>query len=213
MRRGVKEAIIAVAALPLLVTAGFYLGGQIGDDDAGGLVPAQSVAGPAGTASPVVTVKPATPAPVVTVKPATPAPVVTVKPATPAPVVTVKPPTPGAVVTVQPRRPTPAGPLPASPPPAVVPRPIIPEAPITPVAPAAPPAAPAAVLGRGSIGEDVRTWQRQMARRTWHIAADGVFGRQSASVARRFQAEKGLRVDGLVGRQTWQASWRLPVTH
>jgi peptidoglycan hydrolase-like protein with peptidoglycan-binding domain len=75
-----------------------------------------------------------------------------------------------------------------------------------------PPAAPGAILARGSSGTDVRLWQTQMARRTWRIRIDGIFGPQTASVARRFQREKGLRVDGLVGPQTWAAAWRLPVT-
>jgi hypothetical protein len=208
MRRGVKEVIIAVAALPLLITAGVYIGGRISDGGSGALVPSDPVAAPAGTASPLVTVKPAAPAPLVTVKPAAPAPLVTVKPPAPGPLVTVQPPAPAPVVNVKP-------PAPAVVPPAVVPpKPIGPAGPaVGPVAPAAPPPGPQAVLGRGSNGSDVRIWQRQMARRTWHIAVDGVFGPQSARVARRFQAEKGLRVDGLVGPRTWDAAWRRPITH
>jgi hypothetical protein len=220
MRRGVKEAIIAVAALPLLIAAGVYVGGRIGHDGNGALVPADAVAAPAGTPSPLVTVRPATPAPVATVKPPAPAPVVTVKPPAPAPLVTVKPATPAPVITVKPAAPAPVvsvrprGPSTSAPPPVVRPNPALPVAPVQgPVAPAVPPAGPRVVLGRGTVNGDVRTWQRQMARRTWHIAVDGVFGRQSARVARRFQAEKGLRVDGLVGRETWDAAWRRPVTH
>jgi peptidoglycan hydrolase-like protein with peptidoglycan-binding domain len=57
----------------------------------------------------------------------------------------------------------------------------------------------------------VRAWQQQMARRTWRIRVDGIFGPESQRVARQFQRIKGLRVDGLVGPQTWDASWRLPV--
>ena len=29
---------------------------------------------------------------------------------------------------------------------------------------------------------------------------------------KRFQAEKGLAADGLVGRQTWDAAWTSPIT-
>ena len=204
MRRGVKEAIIAVAALPVLLATGVYVGGRIGD---GGSTALQPAAGRVRTPAPLVTVKPATPAPLVTVKPATPAPVVTVKPATPAPLVTVKPakPVPSPVVTVRP--PAVVPPPPASAPPAGAP----PRA-AGPVAPAAPPPAPDVVLGRGSASGDVRAWQRQMARRGWRLAVDGVFGPQTRSVARRFQREKGLHVDGLVGRETWDAAWRRPVT-
>jgi peptidoglycan hydrolase-like protein with peptidoglycan-binding domain len=70
---------------------------------------------------------------------------------------------------------------------------------------------PSAVLGRGSAGPDVRAWQAQMARRGWRIQVDGVFGPASERVARQFQHNKRLRVDGLVGPRTWAAAWRLPV--
>jgi hypothetical protein len=59
---------------------------------------------------------------------------------------------------------------------------------------------------------DVRTWQQQMSARGWTIGVDGIFGPQSAGVAEQFQAEKGLAVDGLVGPDTWSASWTAPVT-
>lgn len=193
MRRGAKEAIIAVAALPVLLAAGVYVGGRIGD---GGSTALQPTAGRVRTPAPLVTVKPATPAPLVTVKPATPAPLVTVKPATraPSPVVTVRPPGP------------------VSPPPPAPRSPAVPPPVAGPVAPAPPPPAPDVVLGRGNAGGDVRVWQQQMARRGWRLAVDGVFGPQTRSVAWRFQREKGLRVDGLVGRETWVAAWRRPVT-
>jgi peptidoglycan hydrolase-like protein with peptidoglycan-binding domain len=51
-----------------------------------------------------------------------------------------------------------------------------------------------------------------MAERGWKITVDGIYGSQSESVAERFQAEKGLSVDGIVGIQTWNASWDAPVT-
>jgi hypothetical protein len=59
---------------------------------------------------------------------------------------------------------------------------------------------------------NVATWQTQMAARGWTIVTDGMFGPGSSSVARQFQAEKGLSQDGLVGPQTWRASWTSPVT-
>ena len=156
--RGKKELVLALAALPVLLAAGVYLGGRISSSGSDTLKPA------AGVASPLVTVVASPPAPVVTVKPAAPGPVATVKPATPGPVVTVRA-----------------------------------------------PAVPRFVLGRGSTGAEVRAWQEQMARRTWRIRVDGIFGPESERVARQFQRNKGLRVDGLVGRQTWDAAWRLPV--
>lgn len=66
--------------------------------------------------------------------------------------------------------------------------------------------------GRNSQVPDVRTWQQQMAARGWAISVDQVYGPGSEQVCRQFQAEKGLGVDGLVGPQTWAASWTAPVT-
>lgn len=65
---------------------------------------------------------------------------------------------------------------------------------------------------RVMTGDDVRTWQARMAERGWRISVDGEYGPQSAGVATRFQREKGLTVDGIVGPQTWNASWTLPIT-
>ena len=197
LRRGVKEALIALAALPFLLVGGGYLGGQLGASGAR----AEPTAAGATTAA---TAAAARPAPLVTVRPAAPRPVVTVKPAAPLPVVTVEPAAPGPVVTVKPAAPAPAWPGPPFPPRAT---------PLAygPVAPTAPPPGPRVVLGLGSAGPDVLEWQRQLTRRHWHLAADGVFGPQSQRVARQFQAIKGLRVDGLVGRATWAAAWLRPV--
>lgn len=55
-------------------------------------------------------------------------------------------------------------------------------------------------------------WQRQMSDRGWSISVDGCYGAQSEGVCRQFQAEKSLAPDGLVGPQTWAASWTAPVT-
>jgi hypothetical protein len=59
---------------------------------------------------------------------------------------------------------------------------------------------------------DVQVWQAQMSGRGWTISVDGDFGPQSDNVCRQFQAEKGLSVDGMVGSQTWAASWNAPIT-
>lgn len=61
-------------------------------------------------------------------------------------------------------------------------------------------------------GQDIRTWQARMSVRGWVIAVDGIYGPQSAGVCRRFQMEKHLQVDGLVGPLTWNASWQAPIT-
>ncbi|MBC6461726.1 CHAP domain-containing protein [Actinomadura sp. HBU206391] len=61
-------------------------------------------------------------------------------------------------------------------------------------------------------GKDVRTWQAQMRKRGWSIAADGYYGAASAKICRQFQAEKKLGVDGIVGPATWRAAWEAVVT-
>lgn len=63
-----------------------------------------------------------------------------------------------------------------------------------------------------TLGDDVRAWQAQMAHRGWRIIADGAFGNASREVARKFQADKRLEVDGIVGPQTWAMSWTSPIT-
>jgi hypothetical protein len=60
---------------------------------------------------------------------------------------------------------------------------------------------------------DVRAWQARMKQRGWDIKVDGQFGRQSAGVAARFAAEKGIRVaPGTVNKVKWDGAWKLPVT-
>jgi hypothetical protein len=58
----------------------------------------------------------------------------------------------------------------------------------------------------------VKPWQQQMSKRGWTIDVDGIYGSQSQAVAKQFQSEKGLSVDGRVGPQTWAATWTAPVT-
>lgn len=74
------------------------------------------------------------------------------------------------------------------------------------------PAFPGRAFGVGDSGDDVRQWQQRMADRGWTIGVDGIFGPESENVCRQFQAEKGLDVDGIVGPNTWAASWTAPVT-
>lgn len=65
---------------------------------------------------------------------------------------------------------------------------------------AAPALADVEVLKRGSRGPVVVKLQQKL-----HIAADGVFGRQTARAVRRYQKREGLVVDGVVGPQTASA--------
>lgn len=61
-------------------------------------------------------------------------------------------------------------------------------------------------------GDDVLAWQRQMRKRGWRIDADGWYGPDSERICRAFQEEKGLTVDGIVGKRTWAAAWTAPIT-
>ncbi len=54
----------------------------------------------------------------------------------------------------------------------------------------------------------VKEWQQRMHDRGWSIDVDGLYGSQSERIARQFQQEKGLAVDGIVGPQTWKESFR-----
>lgn len=61
----------------------------------------------------------------------------------------------------------------------------------------------------------------QLARRGWSIGRgrtwlsrsgnDGLYGDEYAALIRAFQKDQGLPVDGLLGRQTWEAAYRNPV--
>jgi peptidoglycan hydrolase-like protein with peptidoglycan-binding domain len=65
---------------------------------------------------------------------------------------------------------------------------------------------------RNSTVPDVRTWQAKMRDRGWSISVDQQFGPASEDVCKKFQREKGLTADGLVGPQTWNMTWSAPVT-
>ena len=59
-----------------------------------------------------------------------------------------------------------------------------------------------------------KQWQRRMAARGWDLTVDGKFGPQSASVAQRFAAQKGLEpaAVGTVDKDVWNAAWALAVS-
>lgn len=77
-----------------------------------------------------------------------------------------------------------------------------------PHAPHAPPF-PGRILRRGVKGGDVRMWQAKMRERGWRrMGVDGDYGPMSAELCTQFQREKRLSVDGMVGSQTWTATWR-----
>ena len=71
---------------------------------------------------------------------------------------------------------------------------------------------PGTYLRDFTSGGGTAQWQAQMAARGWSLAVDDQYGPASANVARQFQAEKGLGVDGVVGPETWAAAWTAPIT-
>ena len=70
----------------------------------------------------------------------------------------------------------------------------------------------ASVSGYHSHRADLKRWQEQMRKRGWSLTADGLYGARTASVARSFQKEKGLPVDGRIGAATWRAAFESPIT-
>lgn len=71
------------------------------------------------------------------------------------------------------------------------------------------------VSGYYSHREDLRRVQRRMIERGYTFplhGPDGLYGDEFAANVRHFQADKGLVVDELVGRDTWNALWTAPVT-
>ena len=62
-----------------------------------------------------------------------------------------------------------------------------------------------AVLRRGALGEAVRDLQLRLTRSGHEPAGDesGAFGPRTEEAVRAFQSSRGVRVDGIVGRQTW----------
>lgn len=192
-RRMSREAALALVLLPVLLVAGFLLGGQLLNPGGGSSqTAAQSTRAPAATA-------PATSAAAgPSAGPAAPT-ASAVLPGATAPATAAAP-------SAGPGGPAAAPPAPApSNPPAAGGKPGATAIPV-------PLAGPKAVFGIGSASADVRTWQARMAERGWKITVDGIYGPQTASVARAFQIEKGLHVDGLVGPQTWAAAWTAPIT-
>lgn len=88
-------------------------------------------------------------------------------------------------------------------------------APPPPPAPSAPafPAWPGVYLQRGDVSDSVRVFQEQLKDgRGWNLDVDGWFGVQTRQIVVKFQQEKGLEVDGIVGPSTWGAFWTSPVT-
>ncbi len=71
---------------------------------------------------------------------------------------------------------------------------------------------PGRLLQQGVDGDDVRRAQRRLGERGWRITVDGQFGPKTDATVRKYQGEKALVVDGVIGPTTWQALWIAPIT-
>jgi peptidoglycan hydrolase-like protein with peptidoglycan-binding domain len=67
---------------------------------------------------------------------------------------------------------------------------------------------PGRFIRSGVRGPDVRTWQVQIGKLGFVIEVDGEYGPQSERVCLEFQGRERLEVDGVVGPETWAASFR-----
>lgn len=69
-------------------------------------------------------------------------------------------------------------------------------------------------------GNDVLTWQTRMIERGWDLGTGGstgegdtgIFDERNHEVLIKFQEEKGLEVDGVIGPESWNAAWEAPIT-
>ena len=61
----------------------------------------------------------------------------------------------------------------------------------------------AAKLWRGSTGDSVRDLQRKLNANGYELDEDGVFGNNTYNAVVDYQRKYNLRVDGVVGEETW----------
>jgi hypothetical protein len=59
------------------------------------------------------------------------------------------------------------------------------------------------LLRRGLTGPDVYWLQRILDRVDFKLAVDGIFGPNTEKYVKQFQSKRSLKVDGLVGKNTW----------
>ena len=63
---------------------------------------------------------------------------------------------------------------------------------------------PGYVLRRGASGDDVKTLQRLLDDAGYKVDIDGDYGRKTRAAVRQFQKDEAIKVDGIVGPQTWE---------
>ncbi len=65
---------------------------------------------------------------------------------------------------------------------------------------------PRPVLREGSRGNDVTYLQQRLTAKGYGVGAvDGKFGSRTLEAVKAFQAENGLKIDGVAGQETWKA--------
>ena len=71
----------------------------------------------------------------------------------------------------------------------------------------------AAVLKEGMKGKEIQELQQKLGDWGYSVKADGHFGPLTVEVVKAFQAANGLAVDGVVGKQTWDAILHPTLNH
>src|SRR5690606_6603240 len=56
-------------------------------------------------------------------------------------------------------------------------------------------------------GDDVRAWQQRLRELGYELEVDGAYGPQTRDVTIKFQRDRGLTVDGIVGPESWYAAF------
>ncbi|MFB2838069.1 peptidoglycan-binding domain-containing protein [Floridanema evergladense] len=59
------------------------------------------------------------------------------------------------------------------------------------------------ILRRGSKGQTVKYLQELLKSAGYSVAIDGIFGPATEAAVKKFQKDRGLVVDGIVGPKTW----------
>jgi hypothetical protein len=77
--------------------------------------------------------------------------------------------------------------------------------------PGGPPAYPG-LLHIGDAGPAVYAVQEQLRARGWRVGNNSIYDAHTAAAVAEFQADKNLRVDGVVGPVVWWSLWHLPIT-
>lgn len=61
------------------------------------------------------------------------------------------------------------------------------------------------ILHHGSRGEAVIRLQNRLNNLGFHLVVDGIFGQKTEVAVQQYQIDYQLKVDGVVGLQTWKA--------